>query len=236
MKNSLLLFTLSTALTTSVQGQSVLHLDTPVQGEITNITNVSNFFEVNLEAETAYQIEMKGDLDAYLELYDGNQEIANNDDGGDGLNARLVFEPSRSGTFIVNATRTSGLDGESLGKWELTLSKLPCIALNKNASTELWIREDNNFNVANNNVCVKFAQNGNGRLVLRPSKPGSDVTLWMQSLSEQISEPLAFPLHKEMNELSVAFDFEGQSWLLYLTDSETWYREGAFPVWVVSGQ
>lgn len=236
MKNRLLLFFLAATPMLWVQGQSELHLDSPIQGEITNITNVSNFFEVNLEAQTAYQIEMTGDLDAYLELYDGNQEIASNDDGGDGLNARLVFEPTRSGTFIVNATRTSGLDGESLGKWELTLSKLPCIALNKSASAELWIREDNSFNVTNNNVCVKFPQNGNGRLVLRPSVPGSDVTLWMQSLSAQISEPLAFPLHKEMNELSVAFDFQGESWLLYLTDSETWYREGAFPVWEVSGQ
>lgn len=236
MKNSLLLFTLTAVLTTWLQAQSELLLDSPIQGEITNITNVSNFFEVNLEAQTAYQIEMKGDLDAYLELYDGDQEIASNDDGGDGLNARLIFEPSRSGTFIVNATRTSGLDGESLGKWELTLSKLPCIALNKSASTELWIREDNSFNASNNNVCVKFPLNGNGRLVLRPSTPGSDVTLWMQSLMDQSSEPLAFPLHREMNELSVAFDHPGESWLLYLTDSETWYREGAFPVWEVSGQ
>lgn len=237
MKKSLLLLGACAFVAVSALGQSQLKLNSTKKGEITGIPNVSNFFEIDLEAGTAYQIEMKGtNLDCYLELYQGNQQLATNDDGGDGLNARLVFEPTETGTYIVNATRSYGLEGESLGQWELIVTEMDCLDLTKGATADLWIREDEDFNQSANNVCVKFPTDGTGHLVVRSLESGSKVTLWMEPLSSPDAEPYVLPLSSEMSELSLKLKEGRSSWILYLMDSETWYRQDPFPVWKVSGQ
>lgn len=237
MKKSLILLGACAFVAVSAIGQTPLKLNSTTKGEITGITNVSNFFEIDLEAGTAYQVEMKGtNLDCFIELYQGNQQLATNDDGGDGLNARLVFEPTQTGTYIVNATRPYGLEGESLGQWELTVSEMSCLDLTKGATADLWIREDEAFNQSANNVCVKFPSNGTGQLVVRSVESGSKVTLWMEPLSSPDAEPYVLPLSSEMSEMSMKLKEGGSSWLLYLMDGETWYRSEEFPVWQISGQ
>lgn len=237
MTKSLILLGACAFVAMSASAQTPLKLNSTKKGEITGITNVSNFFEIDLEAGTAYQVEMKGpNLDCFVELYQGNQQLATNDDGGEGLDARLVFEPTQTGTYIINATRPYGLEGESLGQWALTVSEMNCLDLTQGATADLWIREDENFNQSANNVCVKFPSNGTGQLVVRSLEPGSKVTMWMAPLSSPDAEPYILPLSSEMSEMSLKLKEGGSSWLLYLMDGETWYRSEEFPVWQISGQ
>ena len=61
-------------------------------------------YHVNVTANRSYQIDvMSSDFDAYVVVFhpDGSRHV--NDDGGDGLNARLVTTPSSSGTMRVIA-------------------------------------------------------------------------------------------------------------------------------------
>ena len=61
-------------------------------------------FRVNVSGNRTYQIDvMSSDFDAYVVVFhpDGSRHV--NDDGGDGLNARLVTTPSSSGTMRVIA-------------------------------------------------------------------------------------------------------------------------------------
>lgn len=65
---------------------------------------------VNLVANRAVQIDLSSnDFDAYLRLLDSaDKVVASDDDGGEGLNARIVFTPPRSGTYRIIATTYSG--------------------------------------------------------------------------------------------------------------------------------
>ncbi|TVQ21679.1 MAG: hypothetical protein EA383_16720 [Spirochaetaceae bacterium] len=59
---------------------------------------------IRVEADSSYQIDvMSEDFDAYVVVYhpDGTREF--NDDGGDGLNARIVVTPATSGDMRVIA-------------------------------------------------------------------------------------------------------------------------------------
>jgi hypothetical protein len=64
---------------------------------------------VKLEAGKSYQIDMVSrDLDAYLFLEDSAaQVLAQDDDSGGGLNARLVFRPAKTDTYRIVATTFS---------------------------------------------------------------------------------------------------------------------------------
>lgn len=70
----------------------------------------------------AYLVDMKSaDFDSYLRLENAQgQKLAENDDGGDGLNARLLFRPKQEGTYRLIAT-TCG-DGEK-GNYSLTVQE-----------------------------------------------------------------------------------------------------------------
>ncbi len=69
-----------------------------------------------------YTIDLEStDFDAYLRLEDpGGKELATNDDGGDGFNARLTFTPDRSGTYRIIATTFR--DGQ-VGRYILKVSE-----------------------------------------------------------------------------------------------------------------
>jgi hypothetical protein len=71
-----------------------------------------------------YAVAMDADFDAYLILGTGTadfEEITRNDDSGNETDARIVFEPERSGTYSVRATSFSG---ETTGDYTITLSEL----------------------------------------------------------------------------------------------------------------
>ena len=51
-----------------------------------------------MEKGTYYVIDMTGTFDTFIRLQDaGGTEVAFDDDGGQGLNARLLYVPAKSG-------------------------------------------------------------------------------------------------------------------------------------------
>lgn len=63
-------------------------------------------YTVRLEEGKTYHIDMTSDeVDAYLFLIDSNNQIVvEDDDGGEDLDARIVFRPQRTGDFRIEAT------------------------------------------------------------------------------------------------------------------------------------
>jgi hypothetical protein len=84
-------------------------------------------FPVKLEADRFYLIDMvrkgKGfdkDIDPYLYLEDsGGQVVAQDDDGGGNLNARIVFKAQRSGDYRIIAASLN----DNTGPFTLTVRK-----------------------------------------------------------------------------------------------------------------
>jgi len=73
----------------------------------------AKFYSVKLEAGKRYQIDMMSDdLDSYLRLGDATgKQLAQDDDSGDGRNARIVFHCPADGTYNISATTFGGGTG-----------------------------------------------------------------------------------------------------------------------------
>jgi hypothetical protein len=83
---------------------------------------------VNLEAGKKYQIDMAStNFDTYLFLEDAGQNyITEDDDGGGNLNARIVFQPTKSGAYRVVATTFDRLiPTQDPGPYTLTVIENP---------------------------------------------------------------------------------------------------------------
>ena len=102
------------------QTTGAVDVDGSVTGEI-ETRNDQDWFEVELDAGTTYQIDLKGSRtghgtlsDPYLRgVYNSNGNLitgTTNDDGGRGYNSRLTFTPTADGTHYVaaGARQTSG--------------------------------------------------------------------------------------------------------------------------------
>lgn len=83
-------------------------------------------FQVNLQAGQTYVIDLvsnngPGSFDNWLQLTSASgQVLAEDDDSGDGLNARIRFSPTHSGTYrIVVTTYTAG----AVGNFTLTVKQ-----------------------------------------------------------------------------------------------------------------
>lgn len=75
-------------------------------------------FDIRLDAGKAYQIDMMGAFDTYLRLEDPTgRQIAADDDGGDGLNSRMIINIPANGIYRVVSTSFSG----GLGAFTLTI-------------------------------------------------------------------------------------------------------------------
>lgn len=63
-------------------------------------------FSVRLEQGKTYQIDMRSDnIDCFLFMFDEqNRVVAQDDDGGDGLDSLIVFTPQQTGTFRIDCT------------------------------------------------------------------------------------------------------------------------------------
>ncbi len=69
----------------------------------------SKTYKLKLSSKQTYIIDMDSrglnKLDTYLVLRNAKNEfLKQDDDSGEGLNARIVFRPSRDGTYLINAT------------------------------------------------------------------------------------------------------------------------------------
>src|SRR5262245_51690602 len=69
--------------------------------------------QVKMSPARTYQIDLESsDFDAYLRILDSaGKQLAKDDDGGDGLNARLRFTPTKEGTYQIVATRFGSGEG-----------------------------------------------------------------------------------------------------------------------------
>ena len=124
---------LASALPAAALAQSALTPGGPVQGELTlesdrmssNVYYLDNY-TVSGTAGDRITIAMQSDeFDTLIEIgqmVDGEfQQISIDDDGGDGLNSRLVFTFPETGEYVVRA-RTFGAD--STGTYSIELSEL----------------------------------------------------------------------------------------------------------------
>jgi S1-C subfamily serine protease len=87
-------------------------------------------YSPSLTAGTTYMIEMNktnndDDLDPYLVLYGPNgQKIAEDDDGGGDLDARIVFQPTQTGVHQIYATT---FERERTGSFRLIISEISTV-------------------------------------------------------------------------------------------------------------
>ena len=75
---------------------------------------------VEMEAGKSYRIDHASKaFDAYLRLEDeGGKQLAFNDDGGEGTNSRIVFRPTKAGTYRVIPTT---LNADATGAFTLSI-------------------------------------------------------------------------------------------------------------------
>ena len=79
----------------------------------------SDWFAIELAAAQSYVIDLEGAAtgggalsDPYLELFDSDGNVVDfNDDGGEGLNSRLIVTPDRSGRYFIGAAAFGGATG-----------------------------------------------------------------------------------------------------------------------------
>lgn len=82
---------------------------------------------VKLEAGKTYQIDMMSKtFDTYLFLESpAGKVLLQDDDGGEGLNARMIFRPAKTDTYTIVATTFRAGAGIGLGLYELTVMENP---------------------------------------------------------------------------------------------------------------
>jgi hypothetical protein len=85
-----------------------------------NDQKIHKLYQIELEAGKTYQIDnISRAFDAYLYLEDADGKVlAEDDDGGDGLNSRIVHKAARAGTYRIVAT---SLGGGSTGEFTLSV-------------------------------------------------------------------------------------------------------------------
>lgn len=75
-------------------------------GSLTNATDTADWIAITLTAGESYTITLDGVSlsDPYLYLYDSSSNLlAENDDGGPGLNSQITFTATTSGTYYIEA-------------------------------------------------------------------------------------------------------------------------------------
>ena len=109
-----------------VQGDSrdqaaALELDQEIASAI-NVGGDVDYYTFNTQAEGEYQINTTGDTDTYCHLEDENgQELATNDDGGEGLNCELIEELQANTRYFV---KVRGFSETRVGAYAITVRYL----------------------------------------------------------------------------------------------------------------
>jgi hypothetical protein len=80
-------------------------------------------YAIELKAGRVYQIDMVSNkIDSYLRLETAEgKQIAEDDDSGGGINARIIYRPGKEGTHHIIATSFGGSPGE----FTLTVQQKP---------------------------------------------------------------------------------------------------------------
>src|SRR5262245_34368328 len=91
------------------------------------MTHFGYIHQVRLAPDKTYVIDLESnDFDAYLRILDSNgKQLASDDDGGEGLNARIRFTPPKDDTYQLVATRFASGQGDYLLKVRALESSLP---------------------------------------------------------------------------------------------------------------
>ncbi|MFN3258960.1 MAG: S8 family serine peptidase [Pikeienuella sp.] len=104
---------------------SILAPNGSVKRGVIEVNGDRDWHRVTLEAGVAYVVDLAGAgrdalADPFLRIRDGSGALlAANDDGGEGLNARIEFTPATSGRFFIEA----GAFGEAgTGRYALTVA------------------------------------------------------------------------------------------------------------------
>jgi hypothetical protein len=92
-----------------------------IKGKLTD-TEPKTVHQIKMEKGKSYQISMQStDFDTYLRIQNADgKQLAFDDDGGDGLNSRLIFEPPQSATYGVVA---DAYQGKGRGEYTLTIEE-----------------------------------------------------------------------------------------------------------------
>jgi len=110
---------------TGVLAQEEIRVGDTVEGEA---SQEPAEYEIDLETGQVVEFSIEADWDTYLELYDedGNQ-VAYDDDGGDGLQSLLVYAVPETGTYTILVRAFSGSSPE--GDYELTVEEIQVVNL-----------------------------------------------------------------------------------------------------------
>ncbi len=119
--------------TASIYPSKSIPLPVPIDAKDRTVKIADSFFEqdgivfgkhykaysANLQKGIAYRIDLRsGDFDAFLVLEDPNGNIiAQDDDSGEGVNARITFTPDVAGVYRIIATTATA---RRVGKFELS--------------------------------------------------------------------------------------------------------------------
>jgi hypothetical protein len=116
-------------------------------------------YVINLKGGHAYQIDMmSNDIDAYLRLEDAaGKELAKDDDGGEGFNARIRFGCPGDGSYRIIATTFGGGTGTfTLAVKEVTTLNAASLAFNGGvAKVESDLSNNDERDAARNNSPCK---------------------------------------------------------------------------------
>lgn len=78
-------------------------------------------YERKLVAGRTYLIDLQGQFDTYIRVEDtAGRNLAMDDDGGEGLNSRLLFHPNQTGNYRIIVT---SFGGNTFGPFTLTVAR-----------------------------------------------------------------------------------------------------------------
>ena len=116
-----------TAMTDDYAGSTATTGTVAVNGSVSGTLESAgdtDWFAVSLVAGETYSLAMNGIAlaDPFMTVYDASgQPITSNDDGGFGLNARLDFSPTVTGTYYIEA---AAFQGGQTGSYEVVVTQL----------------------------------------------------------------------------------------------------------------
>lgn len=159
-----------------VKAQSTVAQDGQLGGPGSALHSSGRFFSYldwTMDPEYQYTIDLtSNDFDTLLTIQDGNRRIREDDDGGGGLNSRLVFVPPHYGSFRIGITSFAA---GARGNYRIQVRADKRIGpMGPGNDTEVVVNEtlrgprfEQLFPVVNGSKYVVNVQSGTGRTITR---------------------------------------------------------------------